>query len=585
MINAPLIIQGTTLDSADIFSERNIICIGSVSPVGAVCNERYNLEQLQEEYVRRTNTNKIILINPNDWTTSVSGGMFTDSSYIQNLYTKTSLVAPILASAKHEVILSTTETNYENINSFLKSKSLDINYLKMYLTIMAAPNVIPHRKFRKKIAGHDYYWALDASYYADINKDNEPDIAIGRIAGISNSDVSSYTARSIFYSDFIKTDNTKFLASSFGGVLAILTDRISYVFDQAGYNSVSVTTAEEAYDFNPTEWKNQDLIFYTDHGASTWAGIFYYEIPKLKNSFVLMAACSTTSTYDEYSFWAHSIREGAIGFVGAVSTTAFSTDYITLLNKIYYENSPSVGDAFKNSFSSSVNTAMTTLIGDPTLNLNPKYLLPQRVGICMLEGEICFSNNQCCSGRCSWFTCKDCKTETQGCVWNSDCCDGLQCSWFKCKDCKVKSSGCIANSNCCSGLQCSWFSCVSLIANGKHCSVDGDCVSGKCSKAGYNQCVACGATDTSCGVNTCENCVAKTNGDLYCKSGNVRRKGFECGSGDYCVQTKSPSTLADTCAYGCSGGACKACRPKGTFVAWAKSKCCSGKVSWWGGCK
>ncbi|MBU0760631.1 MAG: hypothetical protein KJ600_06310 [Nanoarchaeota archaeon] len=60
LINAPLVIQGhNEID----FSDKNVICVGSGLQN---CNEQYNLEQLQQKYIDETNTDKIILVNPND---------------------------------------------------------------------------------------------------------------------------------------------------------------------------------------------------------------------------------------------------------------------------------------------------------------------------------------------------------------------------------------------------------------------------------------------------------------------------------------------------------------------------------------
>ncbi|MFH1326286.1 MAG: C25 family cysteine peptidase [Candidatus Falkowbacteria bacterium] len=95
LINVPLIIQGTDLDKDSYFDGKNIICVGILS--GKSCDESYSLEQLRQKYVDVTNTDKIILVNSNDYQNG----------------NKLSLSAPILASAKEEVIIN-VKNNLEN---------------------------------------------------------------------------------------------------------------------------------------------------------------------------------------------------------------------------------------------------------------------------------------------------------------------------------------------------------------------------------------------------------------------------------------------------------------------------------------
>ena len=71
-----------------------------------------------------TKTNKLILINPSDLDIGEIMGYKPDksSARIKNLYTHTSLAAPILASSKHELILPINSTNYTYIDNFIASK-------------------------------------------------------------------------------------------------------------------------------------------------------------------------------------------------------------------------------------------------------------------------------------------------------------------------------------------------------------------------------------------------------------------------------------------------------------------------------
>lgn len=494
LINSPLIIQGTLHDSEGVLFGREVICVGSVSPDGSSCSKIYSLEQLRQEYRKKTGTDKVVLVNPTDWDVYYTSYFNPSKSYpFYNLYAKTSLVSPILASAKHQLLLSTTKTSYPDIDSFLKPELQGMNYL----TIMGSTYVIPHKKDRNtiigEILGYDFGWALDASRYADITGDNIPDVAVGRIAGISNSDVSSYVARSLFYDSSTKTNNVKFMASSFGGVLADYVHAAVNVFSQTDYNVVESTTAVESFQFSSTEWENQDLIFYVDHGNFNWAGIYSWTIPNLDNSLILSAACLTVSTYDANAFWARAIRKGAISYIGATSTTALNFNYFELLNKIYRDDNPTIGDAFKEGYSKGDMVAMTTLIGDPTFDVNPTFKLEEDVSsdLCSVIGYPCLSNDWCCNGlECNWFICEDCKLDDKFCLKDGDCCAN-DCKMLEC-GLREEGESCISNGDCengrCAGII--FFRECSSGANGKLCDNDHDCLSGRCSLGFCKACIS-----------------------------------------------------------------------------------------------
>lgn len=184
LINAPLIIEGTDLDVDVIFNNKNVTCVGSVN---RNCDEQYNMEQLQKRYIRETETDKIILVNPNDLEIKINKEFQPEKSAdpINRIYSKTSLNAPILASAKHELILlnNVSESpenpdcnkvpeitqNAEETDSFIESsvKSL-FNNSPSYLTIVAQPRAIPDSVYRRcdgNVAqmreNMDFYYAMD----------------------------------------------------------------------------------------------------------------------------------------------------------------------------------------------------------------------------------------------------------------------------------------------------------------------------------------------------------------------------------------------------------------------------------------
>jgi hypothetical protein len=424
LINAPLIIQGSSLDSPSIFSGRNVICIENFNPVGvygnvygnvnvygiplesSYCSETYNLQQLQSLYIQQTNTNKIMLINPTDWDTgeTIDEGLLPPFYIPEELFFKTSLVSPFLASAKHELLFSTTETSDSAINSALKTETNSMN--AQYLTIMASPLVIPNSQYMNTIQGYPIYRSLDQTEYGAKCASpsilgiifpsmggscfGSPSIFTGRIMGFTTSDVSTYVARDLFYSGLQKTNNAIFMASSFQDEIDDANNLASEL-RSVGYNAASSVSSQTAANFDPSLWNNQDLISYADHGDPYWAGIASSEIPPLNSSLVFANACSTCSTQDPYSFCNTAIEQGSIGFFGAVSVAFDPNDiYRDTINNLYGgsvalsvllrvgSGKITVGQAFTVAYDSNLQSKpediqylyMTTFIGDPTFQIS-----------------------------------------------------------------------------------------------------------------------------------------------------------------------------------------------------------------------
>jgi len=424
LLNAPLIIRGSTLDVDSVFKGRNIICVGNVD---RDCNENYNLEQLQQEYVKMTHTDKSILVNPDDLNMKFEAEFQPDKSNekIYDLYSKTSLASSILASAKHEIIIGTTATDYKSIGDFVKYKinelmpwvinnstgikneawypltSIEYDYfIYGFLTIFSAPNAIPSREYVTNLGGYMLYRALDQSEYGDIyNGDNQPDLAVGRIQGITLSDVSGYVARDLFYDKIDRTDNMQFMVQGIDfGYNMLQIDNWTKTFNNIGYNAKCAdpdNLASYYYntfpgrfificntsssDLHPNLWKDKDLIMYIDHGSEDWAGIYYTEIPQLSDSIVYANACLTCASYNGKSFCNNAIRKGSLGFMGAVSVaTDGDATYKKTIDGIYAYGL-TLGQSFSKAYTFSGTNYMDTLLGDPALNLNPKYALKEEL--------------------------------------------------------------------------------------------------------------------------------------------------------------------------------------------------------------
>ena len=348
----------------------------------------YTLSDLQKEYIRLTNSDKIILVNPNDLNIKVTESFTPEksTSSIAELYSKNSLGASILASAKHELIISTTSTNYQDVDSFIDDKINNLQFTPEYLTIIASPNAI-EMSYPGRSA--DDYWSADAWYYARIN-DEHPylDLAVGRIFGLTISDSSSNIARSIFYEDVLKNED-KILVTR-GDPFEFAAAEVyamGKVLSTIGYKTTITPSGTNADD-----WKDKFLIIYNDHGSISWAGISSYQIPYLDNSFVISLACSTCDFNEAYSkshlFCANIIRKGGIGYIG---TTDIAVPYnqAGILSQIFAMEEP-IGKAFmiqkdadiktycdfKNCYFTD-NLGYYTLIGDPTLKIKTKYNFPK----------------------------------------------------------------------------------------------------------------------------------------------------------------------------------------------------------------
>ncbi|MFH0956404.1 MAG: C25 family cysteine peptidase, partial [Candidatus Aenigmatarchaeota archaeon] len=413
LLNAPLVIEGSTLDEDLVFAGKNVTCVGDVP---RPCNQQYDLGQLQMKYVNETGTDKMVLVNPDDLDMKVEEEFQPEKSAgkFYELYGGTSLASPIIAGAKHEVIVSTTATDYLVIDGFIQERVNTLMpwiinnsggvrdgsyYIYGYLTVFGAPNAIPVKKFSYKYSGYNFSIALDQNQYGDIFLgDMLPDMAVGRIQGMTLSDVSGYLARDLFYDEIGRTNRIQFMAKSIYSMEYIANAWTGY-FDVAGYDA-SCSLGDTVYvppaggcDLDttlltwPDLWNDRDVVSFMDHGGPYAAGIQSSVIPDLANSVVLADACLTCTVYDARSFCNKAIRKGSLGFMGAVSY-AWSEDstHKRVLEGIYNfnvtkgESSLALGQSFSKAYTY-YTYYMDTLLGDPTLNLDPDYSLNRTGGL------------------------------------------------------------------------------------------------------------------------------------------------------------------------------------------------------------
>ncbi len=162
---------------------------------------RMTAEDIQKEYVKEVQTDKIILVNPRDLDLHYEEPTntlleTTPGGEIRCLYGKCSLVAPFLAAAKQEVIIPVSDRYPKRIDDILKQAIADLELKPSYLTIVASPEAIPMSAFDEK---RRYMVELDGRVYGRAQNLEDVDLAVGRIFGITVSDCSAYVARVLFF--------------------------------------------------------------------------------------------------------------------------------------------------------------------------------------------------------------------------------------------------------------------------------------------------------------------------------------------------------------------------------------------------
>lgn len=344
LINAPLIIKNYN-DGIDL-SGKHIVSVGNVT---SDHEETYTLEQLQRKYLEQTRTDKLIVINPTLDVYFENPKLTLFGETVYELFGKTSLVSPILASAKHELVLSVKSNDSNNVDTLLKNRISELDLEPEYLTIMASPLEIQQTiKFMKSDGEHT--WSIDSTRYG--NLDNDPfgfaEMKTGRIYGFSTSDVSAYVARVLFFDRLPVSDNYLFIGQGVGGSGSDLEAKLlATVFGNAGFNSTYKTYSDPA---QPVDWENKILIYNLAHGSPTGSTINSEEIPLLKNSIILTESCSTCAfdrlipgNYDKL-FCLQLLRNGALSVVASVDSAGYNWASLRL-NGIL---SKDLGATFKN---------------------------------------------------------------------------------------------------------------------------------------------------------------------------------------------------------------------------------------------
>ena len=403
LINAPLIIQGHS--KIDLIN-RTVICVGDVN---RNCDEQYNLEELQKKYVEKTNTDKIILVNPDDLDIKISEQFQPDKSGkpIYEIYSKTSLASPILASAKHEVIISTRETDYFSVDKFIEEtidELFDSTYDVEYLTILAMPDAITMTKENSDFPN----WfngplreEVDNYFYGNFDKDFFQEVGVGRIFSISSSDISAYISRVLFYDKAIHKKDALIMQSDFHNMKVSGKFFESYL--KKNDFEVSSYFKDELLDLYYNSFteinekaKDASILIYLDHAwTDGWGPISTRSLKKnsiwLNSPLIFSEGCGTCAWDRAYLkselFCSVLLRRGAIGYYGATTdVSAINWDpAMDFFNELIIGNKKeSLGKIAKEArnkaaayvYGSGLTTAYSphdswnTLFGDPTFKIN-----------------------------------------------------------------------------------------------------------------------------------------------------------------------------------------------------------------------
>jgi len=365
--------------------------IESKHPLGI---ERYLLSELMKKYAEYTNTDKAILVNPDDIRDGYCEKIEFTSQFgkVKKPFCRDSLAAPLLASVKNELIIFTrskpssgigdyTEAEKNIIESEISSTADKIKYDVEkqrkdyfsnrglnYLTVFASPKAIPISKYigfypdAGKVKFREFRMPLDM-YYVDSDKNSVEDIPVGRVFGLTVSDSSSYVNRVVGFvkgknlklsyipvNDSLKPADSVLLIASRMGKLQRYIPAVAMNLKDVGYdvscfvgdkrlltenNDCSIVT-----NLRPSILGENDIILYDDHGephAWSFSGIRSSDIPELHSALGIAQACQTMNYYDSAGgdlFGVNFIRKGGIGYFGFVSTTYYSIVANLLLSKI-----------------------------------------------------------------------------------------------------------------------------------------------------------------------------------------------------------------------------------------------------------
>lgn len=386
--NAPIVfINKTNLYNYNqILDGKNVYVVGEVdADVSLYLAQyaqnvvRYDTKTLLSEYLKNTRTDKVILLNPNDLNLNAIEAFTPEKSVapIYKLYSKTSLIAPILASAKHELIITINSSDYKIVNATFKSILEELGFMPGYLTVFASPIAITMSYCNVQGLQNcpSLAWYGTDRIFANIDDDSFTDMLYGRLFGLTSSDVAGYVARDLFYNFIYGSDkNSMYVGKDFEET----EDRAAayaQLFREIGDNTTSYVGYPTAM---PKDYENKQVAVFMDHGTPTGLheSMNSREIPLMANTFMFTDACLTcayNSLNDNYDFLpqkqdlfcANFIRNGGLGIIASVGPTSGFSSWVSLAS-LY--STGILGNVIPNDIRSSA-WPIFILLGDPALTL------------------------------------------------------------------------------------------------------------------------------------------------------------------------------------------------------------------------
>jgi hypothetical protein len=181
---------------------------------------------------------------------------------------------------------------------------------------------------------------VDNHLYGNLDDDFFQELAVGRIFGITISDISSYLARDLFYNELPQSDEFAVISSNTCGMFLI--SELIHAAGYLGYSDVSDIT--NATSINLSVLEDKCVIAYEGHGYSggLMRGINSIELMSQKiwfNSPIFFAKACSTCDFNEQNlkkdfFCANILRRGALAYIGAVTPESSEISFKAFLEDL-----------------------------------------------------------------------------------------------------------------------------------------------------------------------------------------------------------------------------------------------------------